>query len=166
MGITNNEWKKIEDVVQRAISKELNEQFSDLDERIALSFASVKVQDMIRDSLTKVISTVVEEAIKKTKEAFDAQLSSMQASMKTLEKKINDLEQYDRRLNLIVHGVKESENEDCDKLILDILHNNVQVPIEPSAIQRCHRLGAVRRNGQCRPLIVRFVSYKTRREVL
>jgi len=47
-----------------------------------------------------------------------------------------------------------------------VLHNNVQVPIEPSVIQRCHRLGAVRRNGQCRPLIVRFVSYKTRREVL
>jgi hypothetical protein len=108
----------------------------------------------------------VEEAISKTKEAHEAELSSMQASIRNLEKKVNALEQYDRRLNLVIHGVKDNENEDCEQVVLDVLNNKVKIPIKAAEIQRCHRLGAVRRNGQSRAIIVRFVSYRMRRLVL
>jgi len=78
--------KKIDDVVQRAISKELNEQFNDLTRKLLSLFHQ---REGTGDSLTKIISTVVEEATKKTK----IQLLSIQASIKTFKKKVNELEQ-------------------------------------------------------------------------
>ena len=128
--------------------------------------SSVKLCKQKSETLSKIIAEAVEEAVSKTKEKYDGEIATLKSTVRSLEKQVNALEQYDRRLNLVIHGIKESDGEDCDKLALNLFLNKVKVPMSATDIQRSHRLGAPRRNGQSRPIIVRFVSYKTRREVL
>ena len=58
------------------------------------------------------------------------------------------------------HGITESEHEDCEQLVLDILHH-AGLALHPRAIERAHRLGPSLR-GKTRPIIVKFLHFKDR----
>ncbi|KAJ8895317.1 hypothetical protein PR048_000642 [Dryococelus australis] len=88
-----------------------------------LSF-NLEETNKLREDLRK-----IEESLRKAKpEQFLAQ---------------DELEQYQRRSNLRVFGVPESEKEDTDSLVLDVVHNKLQLPhVNIIEIDRSHRVGA------------------------
>ena len=81
-------------------------------------------------------------------------------------------EQKSRNINLLIHGVEETEDEDTDQLCLDVIKNSVGIDITLTDIERTHRIGVkkkqtVTRNTKAkhRPIIVRFASMRTRMNV-
>lgn len=80
------------------------------------------------------------------------------------EKRLDNVDQYNRRQNVLFDSVKEIEGENtaelvaaqCQKLGLTINHSNIQVS---------HRLGKPR-EGKPRPIIARFASVGTAREIV
>ena len=77
---------------------------------------------------------------------------------------INDLEQYSRRNCLLIHGVEEKDRENTDKLALDVFNNNLEINTTVNDICRSHRIGKKRPN-KTRPIIVKFLSYRSRKQV-
>lgn len=77
-----------------------------------------------------------------------------------LQSRIEDMEQYSRRTCLNVSGVEERENEDTDKVILQMA-KEMNVPLDPGEISRSHRLPNSR-SKKPRSIVVRFTTYNKR----
>lgn len=75
------------------------------------------------------------------------------------------LEQYTRRNNIRIFGVKEEPREDTDKQVLYIFKEIMDVPITINEIDRSHRTGRYKTNGKPRPIIVKFTSYRSQASV-
>ncbi|CAF4650307.1 unnamed protein product, partial [Didymodactylos carnosus] len=71
--------------------------------------------------------------------------------------------QYDRRLNILVHGIPEKDGEITNDLFIDMC-DSIQVNIKQTDISTSHRLGkkCVDKN---RPIICRLLRYDTRKEL-
>ena len=82
-----------------------------------------------------------------------------------LKLKVEELRQYTRRNQLLIHGVDEKDgHEDTDAEVISVFEK-VGVKIDKSRLNRTHRLGRKKRNSQDgpvkkRPIIVSFVSYE------
>ena len=76
-------------------------------------------------------------------------------------------EQYSRRNCLLVHGVKEKNNEDTDQEIINIVKNGLGEEIAIYDIDRTHRLGKRKLdNNVSRSIIVKFTRYNVRNRIL
>ena len=65
-----------------------------------------------------------------------------------------------------IHGVEENRNEDTDTLSINIINEHLGLDIQPSDIDRTHRIGnkhKARKNG--RAIIIKFTWYKTTKKV-
>ena len=81
--------------------------------------------------------------------------------LKLLEDRIDGLEGYTRRSNIIVHGLKEGDSESHESTedkVRSLIKDDLDIQEEIS-IERCHRLGK-RNGGRSRPVIVRFSFFK------
>ena len=60
-----------------------------------------------------------------------------------------------------MHGVKEHQKEDVDKLVMGVVDDNLEAGVSVKDISRTHRIGKKRNvsNQKPRPIIVRFISY-------
>ena len=78
-----------------------------------------------------------------------------------LDSDSDNVEQYSRRSNLRFSGIPETDNEveDTTEKILQIINNDMEVPVSRDQVERSHRLGPnVDRNGKARQrnIIIRF----------
>ena len=66
-------------------------------------------------------------------------------------------------------GVKESQEESTNKIVLDIFLNNLGVRLDLSEIDRFHKLGPKKTdqdgNVTSRPIIIKFISHRSRQIV-
>ncbi|KAK3920648.1 LINE-1 retrotransposable element ORF1 protein [Frankliniella fusca] len=81
-----------------------------------------------------------------------------------LDSKVDELEQYGRRNNLRIFGVKEREGECTDDIVLTVA-SKMDVTFDRSVIDRSHRIGAKGSENRPRPIIVKFVSYAHRSQM-
>lgn len=79
------------------------------------------------------------------------------------------LEQCGRRNCLIFHGIDEVPNkgdgESTDGKIIDVINDKLAVKINPSDIERSHRLMRKIQTTKPRPITVKFSSYNMKAEV-
>ena len=63
--------------------------------------------------------------------------------------------------------MEENGNEDTDKLVLNVINNNLEIDLTEVAIDRTHRIGYPKNEEKknARPLIAKFVRYYDRKEV-
>ncbi|CAF1293755.1 unnamed protein product, partial [Didymodactylos carnosus] len=91
----------------------------------------------------------------------DKEIRECKANM---DKRMNHLEQYDRRTNLRFFRMifDEMENENTNEIILQIAEC-LDIPIYEIDISRSHRVGKYNpQSSTPRPIIVRFTSYRSR----
>ena len=100
----------------------------------------------------------------------DEMINSLEQKVLGLTEKVNKLsslvdrqEQYSMRNCILIHGVKENQNEDTDEVV-NKLKSEMNLEISPGDIDRTHRIG-VPSNGKNRPITVKFVRYLKRRSV-
>lgn len=95
----------------------------------------------------------------------NVELKEMSTKIAKLEDQMECQEQYNRRLNLVVFGIKEKENENTDYLAADLGRAMGLKWAHPRIFQKTHRLGAVNRDRP-RPIIMRFFSLKAKEHYL
>ena len=89
-------------------------------------------------------------------EAQAVQLRSLRLYNEKLEDRLDNLDNYSRRENLILDGVQETAQENCFNVVSNLM---MRLGLPPFKIQRCHRLGGPHANKP-RPLITRFAFYQ------
>ena len=87
-------------------------------------------------------------------------LTSLKEKFFQVDKMLDRQEQYSKRNCLLVHRVKEKNNEDTDQEITKIVKNDLGEEITIHDTDRTHRLGKRKLdNNVSRPIIVKFRSY-------
>ena len=87
-----------------------------------------------------------------------------------LKQKLNHLENYSRRDNLVIRGIAETKDEVCETIVKNFCKDKMKLDsvfIDSIKIVRCHRLGE-RQHGKpkwIRPIIVRFYNFGDRQQV-
>lgn len=128
----------------------------------------------IREDLDKVKATsvtpTVAEGIEERYYDFHGKvlnyLRKISDEMDANENRLDSLEQYSRRNCLLVHGVIESPKEDCTAVLMKLFKEKEITLLNPSEIDRTHRLGVPRGDAKNpRPIIIKFTSYGPRRRV-
>lgn len=80
----------------------------------------------------------------------------------TVEMKLDEREQYSRRNNLRIFGIKENNDEKTDEIVLGVAEK-LGVKLDIYSIDRSHRIG--KKGKYPRPIIVKFISYAIRSEL-
>ena len=75
------------------------------------------------------------------------------------------LETYLRRQNLVIEGVNESENEDVQNKVTNLLADKCKIVLRAIEIDKIHRYGKSVA-GRPRPIIIRFMSHSSRDRIL
>ena len=84
---------------------------------------------------------------------------------KDLEQIIDRQEQYSRRNCILIHGVKEEQNEDTDNVVVKLIKDSLEEDVDLTELDRSHRIGKKKSNGKARSIIVKFARYNVRRKV-
>lgn len=137
--------------------------------------------DTLVKKLSGEIKKAVDEAVKAAVMPFHEEIKTLRGEVTTLtarlvalDTKLNDrtdeLEQYQRRNNIRIFGIKEKPGEDTDQLVINLCQEQLDLDLATSALCRTHRVGKkpqldVDGRLKSRPIIVKFISYKDRRMV-
>lgn len=81
-----------------------------------------------------------------------------------LANKVEDLECYSRRENLVFFGISEEPNENCSAKVLSFIEKKLEVKGR-ILLSRAHRLGKKQDTPTSRPIIVRFLYPPDRERV-
>lgn len=127
---------------------------------------SVQTISELRDpgAVREVVSQLMSNSLFKDTLLSSLGITALHEQIKSLEHRIDDMEQYSRRNCLKFRGIPESERENTDKLILDACNDTLGVMVTESDISRTHRVGPINKSYP-RDIIVRFISYRTRASV-
>lgn len=133
---------------------------------------SVLVDSLIaNDSALQKLITAIAEGVKKELHGYisslECKLAESAAEIQQLKQKLMDrtdeLEQYQRRNSLRIFGREELPGENTDEIVLEVA-KKLRVPLSLNDIDRSHRVGR-KEAGKKRPIIVKFISYRKRREM-
>lgn len=79
--------------------------------------------------------------------------------------KTDQIESYSRKNCLIVHGITESKDEEVTTVALKFLKDKLQLDVDLSSIDNCHRLNTLAKSKHPRPIIIKFTTYLIRSKV-
>ena len=107
----------------------------------------MRIAAMMKQMLQQEITQLVDLKVNSATEFLKSELKEVQdrckkleAEVKALQTRQDDTEQYSRRTCLRISGIRETENEDVQKIVLDF-SNKVNANIDPTDIDRVHRVG-------------------------
>ena len=140
------------------------------------------LQTVIENVIERKLAKISDELEKQEVKIFDleSQLEEQKAEMAAVKKastesnrqveqlklQLNDQEQYSRRNCIRVFGIQEEPNEDCTSKVIT-LAKNIGVTLLPTDIDRSHRVGkSSSPTGPPRGIIVKFVHYGKRSELI
>ena len=128
-----------------------------------------KLDDLARsiEYLTESVNEVKAALIESQKEMKEIKLMkeelySIKVHNQVLTERLISQEDYSRRDNIIVSGLKESRDENCRDVVRTLLKEVFNM--ENVVIVRTHRLGGM--NQQNRKLIIRFQNYSDKEHVM
>ncbi|XP_062582634.1 uncharacterized protein LOC134244373 [Saccostrea cucullata] len=103
----------------------------------------------------------------KTVKMADTNLEDMVDKITVIAEAVQKLQCRSMRDNLLFFGLAEykgNRKEDCVRLIDDFCDDLLRLRNVKQDIERAHRIGR-RRNGECRPVVVKFSSFRAREKV-
>lgn len=106
--------------------------------------------------------------VMKKQEYLEAELSIVKKHNSELKEKINDMENYSRRDNIEIAGVKENTDESVKDICKAIFRDKIGISHDIDIV-RCHRLGNQTKsssNKKPRKIIVRFGRFQDKEEIM
>lgn len=121
-------------------------------------------------------------ALEKEMEQLKAEkMTAIHGDLQDVRGSMDDLEQYSRRNCLIFSGVEEKRGENTTEVIRSLCRQNLGVEVNVADVDRIHRLGPARPNGEppendrrpstsrattkARNIIVKFSNYGARERI-
>ena len=78
---------------------------------------------------------------------LQTQVTELTDKVSNLSVQVDEQEQYSRRNCLLIHGVEDNQNEDTDTLSINIINEHLGLDIQPSDIDRTHRIDNKKKNA-------------------
>ena len=169
---TMNESDKIIDNLAQLLDQKLREQrhelISDMKAAMATEINDLKIAMTTELEILKGRLHDVEIENKALKEQVSVLWQERETNKNNVKNAkthsiLND--QYARRANIIVYGLKETRKENPTKLVIDTVKDKLQVSLKPSDIEVCHHLGQHTLN-RTRPIVVHFKFRDTRWDLM
>jgi exosome complex exonuclease DIS3/RRP44 len=113
-------------------------------------------------SVLELIANVVSTKLQGEFAQLKKQLAEKDEKIRSLEDKVDELEQYSRRNNVRISGVPETVGEDTDALVIQ-LAKAIGCDLQPGEIDRSHRVGPKDLSKGPRPLLVKMMAYRSKR---
>ena len=138
-------------------------------------YASTSVSDDINEHKEQIDSETIKslnDSVQKLTVVVDklqTELAKSSEKCNVLEDKCDDLEQYSRRSNIIISNAAIDNSVTLEIQVCNILNEYVTPPVEPTDIDRTHRIyrKASNKTSEKPPdIIVKFVSYRTKARIL
>ena len=131
----------------------------------------ITIADILRQTfepqmsyMAKSIVDGVIAGLNSTIQALQKENKSLRDRVEMLEARADASEQYSRRNCLRIAGVPEDANENTDVYIID-LARAIEADVSLDDIERSHRVGKqIASSSRPRDIIVKFLSYRTRRK--
>ena len=142
-----------------AENKVIREQYNELQK--SLEFHTNKTEELATEN--KDFKSEV-NSLKKTLDQANEERDQFYVDLETAVNHIDDLERYSRKYNLEIHGIPEKAEVNLAEQVIT-LGNALSVKIRRNDIDICHRMFTGRNRSKPRPIIVRFKSYRTKKEV-
>lgn len=118
------------------------------------------IKNRILDHLAPTLKTEIDNQLQPLRD----DIKRLNEDLKESKLQVDDLEQYGRRHSLRVSGIPEMDRENTDFLICEFLQQELEIEIDPSEIDRSHRLGKKSKNVN-RPIAVKFLNYRLKEHI-
>ena len=141
--------------IQANVAKILNE-----NQELRKDIKSLKESIQFSDEQVAIVKKENEDLLQKNN-ALENKVYDLGQRMRNLEFDHDALEQYTRKFNVEVHGIPECEGENLADIIIKI-GQKISVDITSQDIDIVHRLR--KKTPTTKPIIVRFTSYRKKRE--
>ncbi|PIK54717.1 hypothetical protein BSL78_08363 [Apostichopus japonicus] len=148
----------------------LSEEFKAAIEKTVFNAIQKKVET-IHDLLDKMESRCydleqkVDETLKENI-GLKQKISQMGEAQQRIQNSMNDMEQYSRRNNVRIFGIKENEGENICEMIKSFAEEKLSITLEDEVIDRCHRVGRNYPGTSHRPILVKFTSYQHKQKLI
>lgn len=113
--------------------------------------------------------TVLESDIAPLKKASEiGPGNAVPIEVMNIQARCNDVENRLRRSNLLFLGVTDSASESwkqSEEAVIKFCANQLDIQLDPSYLERSHRIGKFT-EGKNRPIIVKFLRYKDKENIL
>ena len=102
---------------------------------------------------------------------LEGKIVYLETQDKLKARKLDNLEQYDRRESLRFNGFQTKQNEsseDCAKRVKQYIRNTLKVEVDENDFNRVHRIGQTYRRDdgmECQQIIVKFKGFMPRMKV-
>lgn len=133
----------------------------DFTQSLINALKSPEVRHLLIDDLAEKVSDKVHEKIRSLELKLverDVKIQNLETKISTLEEKLDEYEQYSRRENLRIVGLKESPKEDVIQSIIQFSREKLKIDLSDKDISRAHRVGPKDQKGKSREIIIRFTS--------
>lgn len=124
---------------------------------------SLKNSEVLKAIEDQIVAPAVRRAVTEVAERYEAKIRELSNIIADQDIKLNVLEQYSRKNNLIISGVREHQGESTPGLVIE-LGRILGVTLRPDDIDAAHRLGR-QQNGRPRQILARFVTLTKRDEL-
>lgn len=99
----------------------------------------------------------------------DKQLTDLETQLKDLQHKCDSNEQYSRRNNLRIYGLRENPDENLTETVTSLLNKELELqpPLTHADIDRVHRIGPNKPGNQQQPrqCILKLTTYQARARI-
>ena len=141
--------------IQGNVAKILNK-----NQELRKDIESLKESIQFSDEQVAIVKKENEELVQKNN-ALENKVFNLGQRVRNLEFDHDALEHYTRKFNVEVHGIPECEGENLADIIIKI-GQKISVDITSQDIDIVHQLR--KKNPTTKPIIVRFTSYRKKRE--
>jgi len=154
MVLTKTQTAEIEELFQKVFEKEKEDMVN-------------QIKDAFKSEINHIIQQHTQEInnLHKVIDERNKNISELEQKIKNLENKSEMAEMYSRKKNIMLFNIPEADGE----VVLDVVVKNIKkylaIDIDPSEIDNAHRVGNVN-NGKTRAVIIKFVSYTKKMEIL
>lgn len=128
---------------------------------------SMPLEEKVNMILSTVVKTEIDiSAIKTNLEMIKNENIQLKQKISEMENKMHYLESLCNQNTMVFYNVPETtveNNIQCEEKIIYAINSNMNVAVEKKDIERTYRLG--KKNNRNRPILVKFVNYKTKSEV-
>ena len=120
-----------------------------------------------REKLTETKSELksINEKLNNQNREMENEIQQLKTRNESLDLKVDDLEYRSLRDNLLFHGLPEQQGENCEQLISDLIHSQLNIDSDIK-FERVHRIGKQDAKKGPRPIVSKFHEFKDRELVL
>ena len=149
------------DDIQVSVINYFDRKFNELQEGFPSKVFFEEIKNFMIEQTNKI------EKLDSTVALLQEHVKELKLSNGRLLSKVNDIEQYGRRLCLRIEDIPVVEEETAEVVLDKVrsLINEAQIEIPDSVIDRAHRIGPVRKdsdNNKTQSIIVRFSTFRHR----